>query len=109
MKRATRTWVVWSCVRSHHCSGTPLYATTISASAGGRYSHPSAPRNGVDDRGDAREAVKALIVANQFLETDWRNSGLRSCWAMRAGSCLRWRRRCRVIARIGMIEQGEIK
>jgi hypothetical protein len=31
---------------------------------------------------------------------------LRSPWVMRAGNCLRWRRRCRIIGRIGMIEPG---
>ena len=46
--------------------------------------------------GDAREAIKALIVANAFLEPSWRNCGLRPGRAMRAASC------CSVIARIGM-------
>jgi hypothetical protein len=42
--------------------------------------------------GDAREAVKALIVANHFLEAETESR------VMREGSC------CRVIVRIGMIE-----
>jgi hypothetical protein len=36
--------------------------------------------------GDAREAVKALIVANQFLKPIWKNFGLRSRRVMREGS-----------------------
>ena len=54
--------------------------------------------------GDARDAVKALIVANQFLETDLEKlKAARSRWVMREGSCSK---RCRVIGRIGMIEIG---
>jgi hypothetical protein len=51
--------------------------------------------------GDAREAVKALIVANHFLET----FRLRSRWGYARGNCSRSPRRCRMIARIGMIDQ----
>jgi hypothetical protein len=52
--------------------------------------------------GDAREAVKALIVANHFSKPIWRNLRRRSRMAMREGSC------CRVIGRIGMIEPGKL-
>ena len=45
--------------------------------------------------GDAREAVKALIVANHFLETELEKLRPRSRPVMREAS------RCRVIARIG--------
>ena len=43
--------------------------------------------------GDARETVKALIVANHFLETELENYVRRSRRAMRG---------CRLIGRIGM-------
>jgi hypothetical protein len=52
--------------------------------------------------GDAREAVKALIVANHFLETELENCGPRSRPVMREASCYR------VIGRIGTIERLSI-
>ena len=54
--------------------------------------------------GDAREAVKALIVANHFLETDLAKLKAAVSLVMHAGNCWRWLRRCRMIARIGMID-----
>jgi hypothetical protein len=52
--------------------------------------------------GDAREAVKALIVANQFLETDLEKlrAVVSTGYAMREENWLRRPTRCRVIARI---------
>jgi hypothetical protein len=53
---------------------------------------------------DAREAVKALIVANQSLE---RNLRPQSRLATREGSCSTWQSYCRAIGTIGMIELGD--
>jgi hypothetical protein len=50
--------------------------------------------------GDAREAVKALIVANAFLETEIEK--LRAAVSMGHA-----RGRCRVIGRIGMISDRQ--
>ena len=52
--------------------------------------------------GDAREAVKALIVANHFLETDLEKLKAVVSMGYARGKLLP--RHCRVIARIGMIE-----
>jgi hypothetical protein len=56
--------------------------------------------------GDAMlaEVVKALIVANAFLETDLEKLKAASRWATHAGNCLRPPRHCRVTGTAGMIE-----
>ena len=46
--------------------------------------------------GDAHEAVKALIVANHFLETEFEKLRAAASRAMRVANC------CREIGRIGM-------
>ena len=51
--------------------------------------------------GDAREAVKALIIANRFLETDLEKLRAEVSTVMREGA---WQRRCHMTERIGMIE-----
>jgi hypothetical protein len=50
--------------------------------------------------GDAREAVKALIVANHFLETDLKKLRASVSTGFREASC------CRVIGRIGTIRRA---
>ena len=54
--------------------------------------------------GDAREAVKALIVANHYLETDLEKLKAAASMGYARGKLLKRLRRCRVIERIGMIE-----
>ena len=56
--------------------------------------------------GDAREAVKALIVANHFLETDLERLRAAVSMGMREGSCSR---RCRVIRRIGIYGKDDLQ
>jgi len=53
--------------------------------------------------GNAREAVKALIVANQFLETDLEKLKAAVSKGYARGK-LKRPKRCRVIGRIGMID-----
>jgi hypothetical protein len=55
--------------------------------------------------GDAREAVKALIVANHFLETDLKKLRAAASMGYARGSCST---RCHAIGRIGMIEPGKL-
>jgi hypothetical protein len=50
------------------------------------------------------EVVKALVVANAFLETDLEELKAAVSMGTRVESCLMSRRRCRVIGRVGMIE-----
>ena len=52
--------------------------------------------------GEAREAIKALIVANHFLETELEKLRAAASTGMREGNC------CRMIGRIGMIECGQL-
>ena len=49
--------------------------------------------------GDLREAIKALIVANHFLETELEKLRAAASTGMREGNC------CRMIGRIGMIKK----
>ena len=53
------------------------------------------------DCSDARKAVKALIVANHFVETELEKLRAAVSTGYPRGNCLRRQRRCRVIGRIG--------